>query len=329
MRLTDLEREELHQNYLHLTLPDTPQSDHDGFVSQAAKWVTENAPSRICEEIVRWKSDPHGSGVLVIDNLGVDSNLPQTPVDGRPSPDKLTNYSEVLLTGIGMMLGEVFCFEAERDGMMVQDLTPVRGKESSLTNEGTNLLGWHTEHSATGYVLPGSPSVISYLAFIGLRSDPTGRAKTLVADIRDAARLISSAHMAELRSDQFLVRPPLMVRARISPPNHQVSGVPIITGPDSSPEIRVALYGDMVEGLTDDAKQALAALQRALDRVHRGFETQPGRLMLVDNRVALHARAPYQPKYDGRDRWLQRLLVTDSLWPFRSWQQNANRVLTP
>ena len=95
------------------------------------------------------------------------------------------------------------------------------------------------------------------------------------------------------------------------------------------PEVRVAMYGDLVEPLCPEAGRALDDLRQALNSVQRGLTTKPGRMVLIDNRVVLHARAPFSPRYDGKDRWLQRLLVTDSLWPLRAWQREAKRVLTP
>lgn len=42
---------------------------------------------------------------------------------------------------------------------------------------------------------------------------------------------------------------------------------------------------------------------------------EPGNLVFVDNRIVLHGRAPYPPRYDGRDRWLQRIFVhLDNRW---------------
>ncbi|WP_374776248.1 TauD/TfdA family dioxygenase [Streptomyces sp. NBC_01310] len=36
---------------------------------------------------------------------------------------------------------------------------------------------------------------------------------------------------------------------------------------------------------------------------------QPGELAFVDNRVAVHGRTSFRPRYDGRDRWLHRTFV--------------------
>ena len=38
-----------------------------------------------------------------------------------------------------------------------------------------------------------------------------------------------------------------------------------------------------------------------------GPALEPGDLLMVDNRRAVHARTAFRPRYDGQDRWLQRV----------------------
>jgi L-asparagine oxygenase len=43
-----------------------------------------------------------------------------------------------------------------------------------------------------------------------------------------------------------------------------------------------------------------------------GLALEAGDLLVVDNDVAVHGRSPYQPRFDGFDRWIQRAMaVTD------------------
>jgi hypothetical protein len=36
---------------------------------------------------------------------------------------------------------------------------------------------------------------------------------------------------------------------------------------------------------------------------------RPGQLLLIDNDVAVHGRAPFTARYDGTDRWLKRVNI--------------------
>ncbi len=329
-RLSDDEAQELRAGYNHVAYPDDPESSMEAFLMASLAWITVAAPQWLLTAVRNWRSNPRRPGVFVIENFPIDHHLPPTPTDGRRSPHKLSNMAEAGLAGICGMLGEPFAFQGERHGELVQDLTPIRGREQSLTNEGTVRLGWHNEHSSTGQVLSTPvPVVVSFLGFIGLRPDPAGRAKTLVADIRDALPLMSAAEVEALRAAEFRMRPPLLVRETLPPEAREVGPLPVLSGPEEAPLSTVSLYGDLVEPVTPRAARALDALQAALDQVQRGVSTQPGCMYLVDNRYVLHARAPYQARFDGTDRWLLRLMVTDSLFPLRGWQRNAARILEP
>src|SRR5690606_2405427 len=54
---------------------------------------------------------------------------------------------------------------------------------------------------------------------------------------------------------------------------------------------------------------AYTALGRALNACATSVDVAAGDLLLIDNDVAVHGRAPFRPRYDGSDRWLKRTLV--------------------
>jgi len=166
------------------------------------------------------------------------------------------------------------------------------------------------------------------LVFFGLRSDHEARAKTLVSDVRDAFALLSKEDIQVLREPQFQLRLPYLVRESLPSGYTEPELMPLVTGPTNAPQINAALYGDLTQAATIRAEMALGHLTQAVERTRRGVTTQPGRLVIVDNHTVLHARAPFTPRFDGGDRWLQRILVTSDLWPLRQWQVEAPRMLT-
>ncbi len=315
--------------YLHF--PDGANTSHEPFLMHSSNWFAQMAPPRVQETLRRWKNDPDRCGALVIDGFGVDPELPPTPIDGRRSPRKLTTYSEQVACAIAAMLGEPISFATERGGTLVTDLSPVKGKEKALTNEGSEAyLGWHTEHAATGLLLSRPERVVDTLVFFHLRGDPQGEAKTLGADIRDALPLLAPDVLETLRRPEFVFRPPLLVRSSLPPDRREFRDLPVLTGDDEHPFANAALYGDMTEGQTTESRDALIELGKALDAVQVHLPTIPGRVVIVDNRRFFHARFPYKPAYDGNDRWLQRVMTTTSLEPFRAWQRHpSRRVLSP
>ena len=53
---------------------------------------------------------------------------------------------------------------------------------------------------------------------------------------------------------------------------------------------------------------------------------EPGDLLIVDNNLAVHGRTPFEPRFDGTDRWLQRTFVVTDLAP--SAHERTGRVIT-
>jgi L-asparagine oxygenase len=53
---------------------------------------------------------------------------------------------------------------------------------------------------------------------------------------------------------------------------------------------------------------------------------EAGDLLIIDNNKTIHGRKPFQPRYDGTDRWVQRMLVRKELPPRE--QMNGHIVIT-
>ena len=81
---------------------------------------------------------------------------------------------------------------------------------------------------------------------------------------------------------------------------------------------------DLMVGTDDEADDALLALSAAVEARHTGLALQAGDLLVVDNNVAVHGRTPYQPRFDGYDRWLQRSMAVIDL--LASAGQRVDRV---
>ncbi|MFV0320670.1 MAG: TauD/TfdA family dioxygenase, partial [Microbacterium sp.] len=52
-----------------------------------------------------------------------------------------------------------------------------------------------------------------------------------------------------------------------------------------------------------------------------------GDLFLFDNRRVMHARTPFEPRYDGTDRWLQRVIISDDLGRSAGRRTQRRRVV--
>lgn len=306
--------------------PSYDSGDARSFVSAARRYISDNAPHRLKVLLESWQSNPGAFSVLLVDNLPTEANLPATPIDGQRSPHKLTNCSELLATGIAALLGQPIAFATEKP-WLVNDIIPVLGMEAALTNAGsTDNLPWHFEHSSTG--MPLDILAVSELVLTCLRGDPFGQGHTLVADVRDALELVGAEEERILRESQFFFRlPPSMREISEKAASARFGPRPLLRGQEDTLHAIGGLYPGGVEALTPAARRALDALRSALDQVGQAVESVPGRAVILNNRNTCHARSHFQPRYDGSDRWLQRVLVTRDLKAWQPWLQHSTHIV--
>jgi L-asparagine oxygenase len=136
---------------------------------------------------------------------------------------------------------------------------------------------------------------------------------TLTASLR--AISLSSDDDAVLREERFFVEADgahenLAVRRTVA----------ILDGPKGDPQMR---FDPLYTGAANDEDNAATA---ALESLHQKLKTaaittvlRAGDLLIIDNRRVAHARTPFNARYDGSDRWLQRLGVWETHGGPREW----------
>ena len=83
-----------------------------------------------------------------------------------------------------------------------------------------------------------------------------------------------------------------------------------VAAPGGDPDDPLMAYDrELMEPQDAAGKRALAALSQALDEVAEAIRLRPGDLLIVDNYPTTHARTPFRPRWDGRDRWLHRMYL--------------------
>jgi alpha-ketoglutarate-dependent taurine dioxygenase len=84
---------------------------------------------------------------------------------------------------------------------------------------------------------------------------------------------------------------------------------------------------DLMVGLSDEADAALRALRTAANQVKRWVRLDTGDLLVIDNRRAVHARSQFTARFDGTDRWLQRMCAIRDLLPSAADRRSGSRVV--
>ncbi|MGW7089064.1 TauD/TfdA family dioxygenase [Streptomyces sp. NPDC054871] len=288
------------------------------------KWVArardawEGLPFPLRRGVRRFRRDSGPHGTLGIGGLPVDqAALPATPsLPG--SVQRQASVSAAVLTMVACGLGEPLAYRAEKSGALVQDVVPVPGQESFHGNAGSVPLSFHTEN---GF----HPHPPDYVIFLCLRADHDRRAGMRVAGIRQALPLLTPASRQALFAPEFITTPPPSFGPDTGASEPDVKPRPVLSGADEDPDIRMAQL--VTTSLTPRATTALTEFGRACEATARTLRLTPGDLVIIDNRVTVHGRTAFHPRYDGADRWLQRTYVTTDLRRSRDHRPHDGHIL--
>lgn len=276
-------------------------------VRTAPEWVDDAAwqararsrschlPVRLLEAIRSFRYDGGLSGRLSVTNLPIDvASLPGTPNEADSVERSVTVPAAIAML-LGLQLGEVIAYRDEKQGAMVQNVVPVRSLAGSQSNGGSVPLEFHTENAF-------HPDRPHYVGLLCLRPAHEGQVGTRVASIRRALPLIDDASRAILHEDRFVTAaPPSFRLASRSAPR------PVLEGSADDPDLCVDFHA--TTALDEQAARALARLREALTEVRADLVLSPGDMVFLDNRLVVHGRVGFQPRYDGSDRWLHRVFV--------------------
>lgn len=235
------------------------------------------------------------SGAILIRGLPTDQDLPPTPLDSRRPPGRRAFLSEFWLSAVGIRLGTPFAYTDQQAGALHQNVAPVshaRFEESDVGAESS--LSLHTENPF--HVLPPT-----FVLLYCLRSDAENRAGTMLARVAEIVGRLDGDVRAHLRSPIFFERGS----------SRELGCVPVLSGSALDPLARYDAA--WIAADTEQGTGALQSMVRELPQCTSEVYLRPGDLLALDNRRWLHGRTPFEASYDGRDRWLQRLYVSEEL----------------
>jgi L-asparagine oxygenase len=268
--------------------------DDPGWIA-TARALSCRLPPRLSEELRRFRHDPGSDGLVLLRNLPVGDSLRATP-STPGSVERTATRAAAVQVLITLDLGEVVAFRNEKAGALVQNVVPVPAHEQQQSNAGSTRLEMHVENAFHAH----RPDLVALLC---LRNDHEDRAGLRIASIRRAAVLLPDEVRRVLARPRFRTEPPPSFgRADGAAPAHAV-----LTGAREDPDVRVDFSATCP--LDDDAAYAMEALREAFEQVARTVVLSPGDLALVDNRLAIHGRTAFTPRYDGNDRWLYRTFI--------------------
>lgn len=287
--------------------------DLPGWVA-AARHAWDDVPAGVRRALRAFRRDSGQSGVLLLRNLPVDvDNLPDTPsTDGSVQREASVSAATLMLVAHG--LGDPAAFRAEKSGALVQNVVPVPGKEDLQANSGSVRLTFHTENAFHQH----RPDFVMLLC---VRPDHERTAELRTVCSRQVLPKLSEPARESLRSRHFVTEAPPSfgdTGARAEP--HAV-----LPGDVDDPNMRVDEAA--TKPMNDQAVDAMGELSELFENSFSAVRLRAGDLAIVDNRVTVHGRSAFVPRYDGRDRWLQRTFVLADLRRSRDHRTNDGYVL--
>jgi L-asparagine oxygenase len=256
---------------------------------------------------------------IIIKGMPIDEDIPDTPTDGSWQAEKVTYISEGVLLALAMMLGIPFGFTNEKDGQFINQICVVKGKEKEQSSASATVdLGYHAEIAYHHTLRP------RFLILYCLRADHERKAATTLVDMRQVIKNLPKWVVNELRKAQFHFKVP----NSFSNSSEWAAAKPILSGHIDNPEIIYDFKACKVYGGADAGVKALETLEAELSKPEYTINIylEPGDALIIPNYYVLHGRSYYEPRHDGKDRWVIRTYVTDSIFPSRA-NMNKERLL--
>jgi hypothetical protein len=254
------------------------------------------------------------SGICLISGYPVDdAKIGKTPPHWRKKHDSSSTIEEeIFLNLCGALLGDAIAWSHQRNGLICQDLAPIKGHENEMLGSGSAQgLVWHTEDAY--YPYRGD-----YIGLMCLRNQDA--VPTTFASIDEIQ--LDPNQVGVLFEPCFIFRPD---------PSHATHSeeekAPVLFGDPRSPYVRFDPYC-MDRPETEEARSAMDYLIRAIDENLTGVALLPGECLFIDNYKAVHGRSSFKARFDGTDRWLKRINVTRDLRKSRGVRKTpASRVI--
>jgi L-asparagine oxygenase len=259
------------------------------------------------------------AGLLLVRGLET-GDIPVTPtVPTNGAHGAMAEHpTGATLALIADFLGNLTGYSDEKNGALIHEVHPVAGEEHLMENSGSVTFGFHTENAHH----PLSPD---FLGLLCLRQDREMTAATFVASVREAAPLLDASMLSALREPLFQTVYPTSFTRGTGHRRAQSDPHPVLSGLAGSEHVRFDSHNTKAH--TSRGARALDALNHALSEVRRDLILLPGDLAVINNRIAVHGRSAFAPRYDGRDRWLRRFYSLRSTTLPRGGKIDAPRVL--
>lgn len=268
----------------------------NGYVNERNDFLSK-IPSFLKEIVDSYLSDANSDG-LIIKNCPLDIDLGLTPIDVS-TLSKDTEISEHLLLMIATQLGTPFAIDRENNGFMIHNIFPVRQLARNQCSKSSEItLTMHTELSCIN-----TPP--DFLILLGMReADYT--VNTPIAKLDELLSYLTESEISLLHEPIFTTEIDESLRGDTSSTT-LTKPFAILSRPNGQNEWRFDV--EYTRGTTPESQRIIQKIIDIHSTLFHNVVIRPGDLVIINNTKVAHAREPFKAKYDGSDRWLQRVNV--------------------
>jgi len=251
----------------------------------------EALPTRVREAIAEIRMGESGTGALMIAGFRIPHGLPDTPTGIYEYIDGSEVGTEGYLCLLSRLLGPAISFEDWHGGAKIQNLYPLPDRRNVQCAANCVYLEMHTETAFR-------PNTPYFLILLCLRE---GREPvyTILCDLREIVNAMAPEAKKVLGSPSFCFAIKDDHGGRTEPK-------PIETLHSGHRRLN---YAEALMGIDEPSREVLAELRHQIQKKARLLQLKAGDAMIINNLYMVHGRTAFEPRFDGTDRWLQRLLV--------------------
>lgn len=252
-----------------------------------------------------------------------DSRIGITPLSTKPIQNRPIMREDIYLALMACCLGTPYSFISQQGGHLTQNIVPMKSAEFTQLGAGSKEeLAWHTEDAF-------SDNRPDFILLLGLRN-PQNVATTVSAfpsdtheediealfsrnfyflpdsdHVNNLTKATSETGRAAHRRMQEILSTPLKRS--------------ILFGDRSRPYMRIDPQFMKTATNEDASVAAYYRLANRIDDAQQEIVINPGDVLIIDNHRAVHGRRPFTARYDGRDRWLKKINVTQDFKRMREY----------
>lgn len=284
------------------------------FLDEPGKYA-QHLPMRLIQFMEGVRQDDWTVAAVIRGGWHPELDQLQTPSSwqhGRAT--KAGNVQNFLLALYGSLLGEVFAWYGQQEGSLIHDLVPTyEDRNEQLGSGSQTALFWHSEDAF-------HPCRADFVILHSVRAKKD--AKSTLSWLRQGA--LSPETIATLKESKYQFKPDTSYTDYSTFTNELV---PLLYGSSVTPYLRAdSVYYEPPPG--ERERKALTELFEALHAALIEIEMSSGDMLVLNNRRVVHGRSEFHAQYDGKDRWVKRGNIAESLQRSRPYRCcEASRIV--